>query len=120
MPIFATVDEYIDAQSAEAQPRLRELRSIFRAALPDAAEVISYDLPTYKLSAGFVSFGAAKRHCAIYGSSRAALDEELRGYRQSKGTVRFPLDQPIPAELVRKLLLATVAEKGGRSGPSTR
>ena len=120
MPTFVTVDEYIDAQSAEAQPRLRELRSIFRAALPDAAEVISYDLPTYKFGAGFVSFGTAKRHCAIYGSSRAALDKELRGYRQSKGTVRFPLDQPVPAELVRKLLLATVAEKGGRSGPSTR
>src|SRR5438445_645109 len=110
MPTFATVDEYIDAQSPEAQSRLRELRSIFRAALPDAAEVISYDMPTYKFGAGFVSFGAAKRHCAIYGSSRVALAEELRDYRQSKGTVRFPLDQPIPAELVPKLFLSTVAE----------
>jgi uncharacterized protein YdhG (YjbR/CyaY superfamily) len=58
-----------------------------------------------------VSFGAAKRHCAVYGSSTIALTEELRDYRQSKGTVRFPLDQPIPAELVTRLLAATVAEK---------
>jgi len=111
MPTFATVDEYIDAQSAEVQPRLRELRAIFSAALPDAAEVISYGLPTYKFGAGFVYFGAAKRHCAIYGSSTVALAEELRGFRQAKGTVRFPLDQPIPAELVRKLIAATVAER---------
>jgi len=111
MPTFATVDEYIAAQSAEAQLRLRELRTIFRAALPDAAEVISYGLPTYKFDAGFVYFGAAKRHCAIYGSSTVALAEELRGLRQAKGTVRFALDQPIPAELVHRLLAATVAEK---------
>jgi uncharacterized protein YdhG (YjbR/CyaY superfamily) len=111
MPIFATVDEYIDAQSAEAQPRLRELRATFRAAVPDAAEVISYGLPTYKFDAGFVSFGAAKRHVAVYGSSTIVLAEELRGFRQSKGTIRFPLDQPIPAELVRRLITATIAEK---------
>ena len=111
MPTFTSVDEYIAAQSAEAQPRLRELRAIFRAALPEAAEVISYGLPTYKFDAGFVYFGAAKRHCAIYGSSTVALADELRGFRQSKGTLRFPLDQPIPAELVRNLIVATVAEK---------
>ena len=111
MPTFATVDEYIDAQPAQAQQRLRELRAVFRAALPDAAEVISYGLPTYKFGAGFVYFGAAKRHCAIYGSSTVALAEDLRGFRQVKGTVRFPLDQPIPEVLVRKLLEATLAEK---------
>lgn len=112
MPTFATVDDYIAAQSAEAQLRLRELRAIFRATLPEAVEVISYGLPTYKFGAGFVYFGAAKRHCAIYGSAMHALADELRGFDTAKGTVRFPLDQPIPAELVRKLMLATVAEKG--------
>jgi uncharacterized protein YdhG (YjbR/CyaY superfamily) len=111
MPTFATVDEYIAAQPAETRPRLNELRAIFRAALPSAAEVISYGLPTYKFATGLVYFGAAKRHVAIYGSSTVALVEELRGFRQAKGTVRFPLHQPIPAELVRQLLAATVAEK---------
>ena len=111
MPAPETVDEYIAAQPAEAQTRLNELRAIFRAALPDAAEVISYGMPTYKFDSGSMYFGAAKRHCAIYGSSTVALAEELRGYRQSKGTVRFPLDQPIPAELVTKLITATVVER---------
>jgi uncharacterized protein YdhG (YjbR/CyaY superfamily) len=109
MPTFATVDDYIAAQSAEAQPRLRELRAIIRAAVPGAAEVMSYGLPTYKLRVGFVYFGAAKRHCALYGSALGAYAEELRGYDTSKGTVRFPLDQPIPEELVRKLVVAKAA-----------
>jgi uncharacterized protein YdhG (YjbR/CyaY superfamily) len=110
-PTFASVDEYIAAQPAEAQPRLRELRAIFRAAVPDATEVISYGLPTYKFQGGFVYFGAAKRHVAIYGSAMDALAEELRDYDASKGTLRFPLNQPIPEELVHKLVVATVAAK---------
>jgi uncharacterized protein YdhG (YjbR/CyaY superfamily) len=106
VPAFDTVDDYIAAQSAGAQPRLRELRAIIRAAVPEAAEVISYGLPTYKFSGGSVYFGAAKRHCALYGSALDAYPEELRGFDTSKGTVRFPLDQPIPAELVHKLVTA--------------
>src|SRR5258708_39473235 len=106
MPAPQTVDEYINAQPAEAQTRLNELRAIFRAALPDAAEVISYGMPTYKFDAGSMYFGAAKRHCAIYGSSKVALAEELRAFRQAKGTVRFPLDKRIPAVLVTKLIAA--------------
>jgi uncharacterized protein YdhG (YjbR/CyaY superfamily) len=112
MPTFASVDDYIAAQSAEAQPRLRELRATIRAAVPEAAEVISYGLPTYKFRVGSVYFGAAKRHVALYGSAMDLFAEELRGYDSSKGTLRFPINQPIPEELVRKLVLATVAEKG--------
>ena len=106
MPEFATVDDYIAAQSAAAQPRLRELREAIRSAVPEATELISYGLPTYKLRVSFVSFGAAKRHCALYGSAMNAFPDELRGYDTSKGTVRFPLDQPIPHELVHKLVIA--------------
>jgi uncharacterized protein YdhG (YjbR/CyaY superfamily) len=109
MPTFATVDDYIAAQAAAAQPRLRELRASVRAAAPAAAEVISYGIPTYKFSGGFVSFGAAKRHCALYGVPLDAFPEEVRGFAMSKGTLRFPLDQPIPDELVRKLVQAKVA-----------
>ncbi len=111
MPAPQTVDEYINAQPAEAQTRLNELRAIFRAALPDAAEVISYGMPTYKFATGSMYFGAAKRHVAIYASSTEALKDELRGNRQAKGTVRFPLDRPVPAELISKLIAATVAER---------
>jgi uncharacterized protein YdhG (YjbR/CyaY superfamily) len=115
MPAFATVDDYIAAQSAEAQPRLRELRAIIRATVPGAAEVISYGLPTYRLAVGPVAyFGAAKRHCALYGAVPDAFADELRGFDTSKGTLRFPLDKPIPADLVRKLVLARVAEQEAR------
>ena len=86
------LDEYIAAQVPEAQPRLHELRAIIRSAVPDAAEVISYGMPTYRLDRRRVHFGAARHHCALYGVAN--------------GTVRFPLDQPIPEDLVRNLVLA--------------
>jgi uncharacterized protein YdhG (YjbR/CyaY superfamily) len=111
MPALATVDDYIAAQSADAQPRLRELRAIIRAAVPQATESISYGLPTYSLRARFVHFGAAKRHCALYGSPLAEFAEELRGYDTAKGTIRFPLDKPIPAELVTRLVTAKAADQ---------
>jgi len=110
MPSFATVDDYIAAQSAQAQPRLREIRSIIHATLPDAAEVISYDMPTYNFPGGFVSFGAAKKHCALYGTPIDLYPEEVSAYSTSKGTIRFLFDQPIPEDLVRKLV-KTKAER---------
>jgi len=69
MPSFNSVDEYIAALPVETQPRLRELRAIIRQTVPDAIEVISYDMPTYKLGGRRVQFGAAKRPCALYGST---------------------------------------------------
>jgi uncharacterized protein YdhG (YjbR/CyaY superfamily) len=102
----ASVDEYIAAQPAEAQPRLRELRAVIRAAVPEAAEIISYGMPTYTVPAGRVYFGAARRHCALYGTPQAEFEADLRGYDTSRGTVRFRLDRPIPEDLVRKLVLA--------------
>jgi uncharacterized protein YdhG (YjbR/CyaY superfamily) len=99
------VDQYIAAQSAEAQPRLRELRAIIRAAVPTATEAISYGIPTYKLDGRMVSFGAAKRHCALYGAAMDAAPDELRAFKTSKGTVQFPLTQPVPSELVRTLVV---------------
>ena len=110
MPTLITVDDYIAAQSPEAQPRLRELRATIRAAVPEATEVISYGMPTYKYGGRRVHFGAAKRHCALYGSAIDVFANELRDSRTLKGTVQFPLDQPIPEELVCKLVRAKFAE----------
>jgi uncharacterized protein YdhG (YjbR/CyaY superfamily) len=97
-----TVDAYIAAQSEEARPRLHELRAIIRDAVPEATESISYGMPAYKLGASAVYFGAAKRHCALYGVPL----EGVQGYKTSKGTLQLPLDQPVPAELVRGLVRA--------------
>ncbi len=104
MPAPTTVDEYIAAQPAVVQLKLRELRAILRSILPDAAESISYGMPAYRLRVGFVYFGAGRHHVALYGAAMGAFARELSDYNTSKGTVRFPLDQPLPEELVRKLV----------------
>jgi uncharacterized protein YdhG (YjbR/CyaY superfamily) len=108
----ASVDEYIAAQPPAAQVRLRELRAIIREAVPQAAELISYGMPTYKLGRWRVHVGAARHHCALYGAPLAAFPDDLRGYDTTRGTLRFPLDQPIPTDLVRKLLLARLEPPG--------
>ena len=112
---MTSIDEYIAAQPPVAQDRLRELRAIVRTAIPDAEEVVSYGMPTYRFPGGRVYFGAARRHVAIYGFAIHAFADELRDYTTSKGTVRFPLDRPIPGDLVRAMTLATLAEKGAAS-----
>jgi uncharacterized protein YdhG (YjbR/CyaY superfamily) len=111
VPAFTSVEEYIAAQSEDARARLRELQAIVRSVVPDATETISYGMPTYKFGAGAVYFGAARRHCALYGSALHRFADELRDFDTAKGTLRFPLDRPIPEELVRKLVAATVAER---------
>lgn len=101
-----TVDDYIAAQTPEAQARLRELRTTIRGAVPRATEVISYGMPTYKVGARRVHFAAAKNHCALYGSAIDQFATELRGFKTLRGTVQFPLDRPIPEDLVRRLVVA--------------
>ena len=113
-----TVDEYIAAQAPQVQPRLREMRDIVRGVLPQASEVISYGMPTYRFPGGSVHFGAARNHCALYGTAMDDYSDELRGYDTSKGTLRFPLDKPIPRELVEKLVLGKVRRcRGTVTGP---
>ena len=106
MSPVSSVDSYIAAQPADAQPRLRELRAIIRSAVPEAIEVIRYGMPTYLYAGRRVPFGAAKHHCALYDSAQDAVGAELGAYKTMKGTVQFPLDQPIPEALVRKLVPA--------------
>jgi len=101
-----SVDEYIGVQAPETQPRLRELRAIIHKAVPTANEMISYGIPTFRVEGRSVSFGAAKRHCALYGTPHDLFAEELRGYKTLKGTVQFPLDRPVPDALVSKLVTA--------------
>lgn len=106
------VDDYIAAQPAQAQARLRELRAIIRAVAPEAIESVTYGVPTYKVrGTRLVYFGAAKRHCALYATAMDGFADELRAYQTSKGTVRFPLDRPVPADLVRRLVEATVVAR---------
>jgi uncharacterized protein YdhG (YjbR/CyaY superfamily) len=104
--VVTAVDDYINAQAPEVQARLRELREAIVAAAPDAEEVISYGMPTYKRGGQRIHFAAAARHAALYGAPTELFAEELKGLRQARGTIRFPLDRPIPRDIVGKLAAA--------------
>ncbi len=111
MTPVSSVNAYIAAQPAHVRPRLRELRAIIGAAVPEAIEVIKYGMPTYLYAGRRVHFGAAKQHCALYGAGQDAFAGDLGPYKTLKGTVQLPLDQPIPEPLLRELVVAKLANQ---------
>ena len=100
-----TVAEYIETQEETVRPRLREIRDILRKALPEAEECISWSMPTYRKGRNIIHFAAAKKHIGIYpgGEATTVFAEELAGMDVSKGTIRLPHDQEIPAALIDKI-----------------
>ena len=100
-----TVEEYIEAQEETVRPRLREIRDILRKALPEAEECISWSMPTYRKGRNIIHFASAKKHIGIYpgGEATTVFAEELAGMDVSKGTIRLPHDQEIPAALIDKI-----------------
>jgi uncharacterized protein YdhG (YjbR/CyaY superfamily) len=87
---------------------------------PETTEIISYGLPTFRYKGMLVSYGAFANHCSLFalnGSALGELKNELRAYSTSKGTIRFPADQPPPAALVKKLVKARVAQIEKRKKP---
>ena len=100
-----TVDEYIAAQDEAAQPKLRQLRAILRAAVPEAEERISWSMPTYWKGRNLIHFAASKKHLGIYpgGEATTVFAAELQDYDVSKGTIRLPYDKPLPAELIETI-----------------
>jgi len=102
-----TIDEYIAEFPAETQRVLEEVRTLIKAAAPDATETISYAIPTFDLNGKhLVHFAAYERHVGFYpGSSGiAAFEGELRPYKSAKGSVQFPLGQPLPADVIRRMV----------------
>ena len=99
------IDEYIAAQDENIQPRLKEIRSVLQAALPEAEERISWSMPTYWKGRSIIHFAASKKHLGIYPGDEAVaeFDEELADYDISKGTIRIPYDKELPAELIKKI-----------------
>ena len=109
---YTTIDEYISRYPADVQERLQALRATIRAAAPEAEECISYGMPAFRLHGNLVYFGAAKRHIGFYPTPNGleAFQEELAPYAASRGTAQFPYDQPLPLELVDKIVRYRVAE----------
>ena len=109
-PAAASVDAYLAELPADQRAALAELRATIKAAAPEAVEFIAYAMPAYKYKGKpLIYFGAAKNHCAIYGT-RAAELEELKGFEMSKGSLHFTPERPVPPESVRKLIDARIAE----------
>ncbi len=104
---FKTIDEYIKASPKDVQSILQRLRLTIRRAAPEAVETISYQMPTFKLNGkGLVYFAAFKNHIGFYPipSGIEAFKKELSRYKQGKGSVQFPIDKPIPYDLVRRIV----------------
>ena len=100
-----TIDAYIEAQDEAVQPRLREIRDIIRAAIPDAEERIAWQMPTYWKGKNLLHFAAFKKHIGFYPGDEATVvfAEELEGFDVNKGTVRLPYDRELPAELIAEI-----------------
>ena len=100
-----TIDEYIAAQGEGVRSKLRELRGVLRAAIPEAEERISWSMPTYWKGQNLIHFAAAKKHIGLYpgGEATAVFAEKLAGLSVSKGTIRLPLDRELPAALITEI-----------------
>ncbi|WP_119072142.1 iron chaperone [Aggregatilinea lenta] len=111
-PAYKTIDEYI-AQFPEAvQERLRSIRQAIKDEAPEAQEAIKYQMPTFTLNGNLVHFAAFKRHIGLYPAPTGieAFQDELAPYKNSKGAVQLPLDQPLPLPLIRKIVAFRVQE----------
>ena len=104
--VVNNVDEYIDGFPAETQKLLEQLRSTIIEAAPKAEEVISYSMPAYKYEGMLVYFAGYKNHIGFYPGAAVveSFKKEISGYKWAKGSVQFPIDEPIPVKLVTKIV----------------
>ena len=108
------MDEYLAGLPEPARSTLIRVRAAIRsAAPPEATEVISYRIPTFQYKGPLVGFAAFSHHCSFFPMSASVIEafkNELQGYHTSKGTIRFEVDKPLPAALVKKLVKARIAQ----------
>ena len=109
---ITSVDEYVSSFPPDVQERLQAIRAAIRAAAPEAEEGIGYAMPAYRLHGPLVYFSAAKKHIGFYPTPNGieAFQAELAPYASAKGSAQFPYDQPLPLELVDKIVRYRVAE----------
>ena len=107
-----TIDEYIAQCPEDIQPVLNKIRAVIKESAPGATERISYQMPGFYLNGMLVWFAAQKNHIGFYptGAGIEAFKDELSGYKWSKGTVQFPLDKPIPYDLITKIVRFRVTQ----------
>jgi uncharacterized protein YdhG (YjbR/CyaY superfamily) len=121
-PQPATVDAYIAGFPSAIQKLLQQIRATVREAAPGATETIKYAMPTYTLQGNLVHFAAFKHHIGFYPTPTGieAFEAELSKYKGAKGSVQFPLDQPMPLDLIRKIVAFRVGEDAAKPGRKKR
>ena len=112
----ASIDEYIRQFEPDVQAKLRKLRKAIRDRAPGATEKISYQIPTFHLNGNLVHFAAFARHIGFYPGSTgvAAFERELTAYQRAKGSIQFPIDEPLPLGLIQRIVDFRVAESTRR------
>ena len=114
------IDEYLAGVPEPARTTLNKIRAAIRSAVPpETTEAITYRIPSFKYKGPLVGFAAFPDHCSLFVMSGTLLDgfeKELRGYSTSKGTIRCPVDKPLPAALVKKLVKARIAQNEAKKG----
>lgn len=112
-----TVDDYLARVPQPARTTLNKVRAAIRSAVPvETEEVISYGIPAFKWKKVVVWYAAFSNHCSLFPTASviAMFKDELKGYRLSKGTIHFPVDIPLPASLVKKMVKARLAGIEGK------
>lgn len=109
---YRNIDEYIGTFPQEVQEKLQNVRQTIHEAAPEAEEAISYQMPTFKLNGNLVHFAGYEHHIGFYPvpTGMEAFKKELSQYKTGKGSVQFPLDQPLPLDLIRRIVEFRVKE----------
>ena len=109
---YKTIAEYISSFPMSTQKILESIRKALKEEVPEATETISYGMPTFKLNGNLVHFAAYKHHIGFYPtpSGVEAFNKDLEKYKTSKGAIQFPIDQPIPLELFKRIVRYRVKE----------
>jgi uncharacterized protein YdhG (YjbR/CyaY superfamily) len=104
--VYKSIDDYISGFPVEVQYLLQQVRLKIKELAPRAEEAISYGIPTFKLNGNLVHFAAFKNHIGLYPtpSGLEEFEKELSPYKQGKGSVQFPLDKPLPLDLIGKIV----------------
>lgn len=116
---LAAIEAYLAKIPEPARSTLEKIRATIRATVPaEAAECISYGMPAFRHKGALVGYAAFKEHCSFFPMSATLLDDfaaDLKDHRTSKGTLQFPVDKPLPAPLLKKLVKARVAQNEAKS-----
>jgi len=107
MTVAKDVDDYIAAAPKEVQAKLVQLRKIVQAVAPESSERISYGMPYYEYHGALAGFAAFRNHIGFFGAL-SKKRQEFKGYETARGTIRFPLDKPLPVALIKELVKARV------------